>query len=432
LPPYLTNRPPKQLFYIVIYSNVYPGGEIRGQYLANNKVFSQLGPEQTIPRASGSNSRGLAIGTYSYYNPRRLMAINLQHNVLNPTAVEIRVAPAGSVGPLVTTLHGAAAPVIDQFQLTVGEEVEFFDDGFYIQVLSTANPNGEIRGQMVPIDSGPEAAFTTRLNGQNENPPTLSSAVGCGLFTYDCSSQLFEYLIFHNVPSPTSAIVEQAINGSTGTTLFGLSRATSPIFGSISLSLEEEYLLYSLQLYVNIISLNDPQGEIRGNINVQYQYYAYLSGSQENPPVTTSSIGCATFFFAGNRTMNYDIEHSVPSPVSTNFDIGATGQNGRFSFSFPNTVSPVQGTIELDDDELSNLVEGLTYIQITSTAYSSGEIRGQIFRVNPCTVTQDNGISAPAPPQPFITNPNFNINTGSSVSASLLVFILALAFAFLW
>jgi len=419
-------------FYITIFTNVYPAGEIRGQFLASDKFYARMGPEETIPRATGTNSRGLAVGTYSFYNPRRLMSINLQHNVLNPTAVEIRVAQAGRVGPLVTRLRNAVAPVIDSYQLTVGEEIEFFDDDFYIQVLSKANPNGEIRGQFAPMDSGPDAAFTTRLNGQNQNPPTLSSAVGCGLFTYDCQTRLFEYLIIHNVPAATSAIVEQAINGSTGTTLFGLSRAQSPIFGFRYLSLEEEFLLYSLQLYVNIISINNPQGDIRGNINVENQYFTYLSGSQINPPITTGSIGCATYFFTNNRTMNYDIQHTVPFPIATDFIIGATGQNGRFAFSFPNTVSPIQGTVDLDDDELANLVDGLVYINVRSTANFNGEIRGQIFRVNPCTVTRDNGISAPAPPQPFITNPNFNINSGSSVSASLLVVFIAFAFAFLW
>jgi len=420
------------LFYITIFSNVYPLGEVRGQYLATNKFYASLTPGQTIPSSSGTNSAGLAVGTYSYYNPRRLMAINLQHNVLNPTAVEIRAGSPGLVGPLVTRLRTAVAPVIDSFQLTVGEEVEFLDDEFYIQVLSQANPNGEIRGQVLPIDSGPQAAFTSRLNGQNENPPTLSSAVGCAIFTYDCSSQLFEYLVFHNVQSATSAIIEQAVNGSTGAALFGLSRAQSPIFGFNYLSLEEEYLLYSLQLYVNIISTNNPQGEIRGNINVQYQYYAYLSGTQINPPITTGSLGCATFSFGNNRTMNYDIEHSVAFPLSTEFSLGAYGQNGLYQFSFPNTASPIQGSVDLDDDELANLVEGFTYVTVRSSTYFSGEIRVQIFRVNPCTVTRDNGISAPAPPQPFITNPNFNINAGSSVAASLLVVIFALAFAFLW
>ena len=52
--------------------------------------------------------------------------------------------------------------------------------------------------------------------------------------------------------------------------------------------------------------------QIRGQIGVEYQFYSYLSGTNVVPPVTTSSVGCATFrLSSNNQALDYDIHHSV-------------------------------------------------------------------------------------------------------------------------
>lgn len=72
-----------------------------------------------------------------------------------------------------------------------------------------------------------------------------------------------EYLVFHNVEEATGAFVHAGSPGNNGAIRFSLSRAKSPIYGLVELNAEEEYLLYTNQLYFNIISAEFSSGEVR-------------------------------------------------------------------------------------------------------------------------------------------------------------------------
>jgi hypothetical protein len=134
-----------------------------------------------------------------------------------------------------------------------------------------------------------------------------------------------------------------------------------------------------------------------------------LSGENERPEIETEGRGTATFMLAGNQ-LTFNIEYSDLSGVATlahihgpasldtsagvlvnlqPFNGGAFGTNGTFT-----------GTVTLDPDQLSALVDGRTYVNIHTVLNGGGEIRGQIFpKVNaiPFTAALSGAAERPTP-----------------------------------
>ena len=151
--------------------------------------------------------------------------------------------------------------------------------------------------------------------------------------------------------------------------LVTISSHSSPIYGSVLLSDEEELLLYSRELFVLITSEQFPSGEIRGQITVDFDFWAYLSGTSVVSPVTTPAVGIATMTLQGdqNRRVDYSIFHSVEFPLRVNINVARAGSNGPLDIVFPSVFSPIRGDdIVLDDDELEAFATEGSYISILS------------------------------------------------------------------
>jgi hypothetical protein len=200
----------------------------------------------------------------------------------------------------------------------------------------------------------------------------------------------------HTIRDAQSVLIGVGLEGTAGPSIFFVNSQTlSSVYGSFFLSYDEEYYLYTNQLFVMVNSNDYPSGEIRDQIGTLYDFYAYMSGTFVNGAVSTSALGCATFTLTdSNRTFNYDIFHSVSSPIEITLNVGADGEEGPVDRVFPGTHSPIKGNdFILDDDEIDNIAHNNMYVQIRSDVYQyPGEIRGQLKRVKPCI------------PQPYYLN----------------------------
>ena len=99
------------------------------------------------------------------------------------------------------------------------------------------------------------------------------SATGCAIASFDCIRRVLEVLVVHNKADAVSA---QALRGDN--TLFPLPRGASPIFMSRVLRPREEETLYQQQLRLEVL---DADGDVlEGTLNTEYDFYAYLTGSQ--------------------------------------------------------------------------------------------------------------------------------------------------------
>ena len=228
-----------------------------------------------------------------------------------------------------------------------------------------------------------------------------SDNTGCGIFSFDCESKLFEFIVMHTIRNSVSVNIGFGKIGEDGPTLYSVnSRNISAVFGSRYLSYEEEYYLYTDQLFVTVSSGDFPEAEIRGQISTNFDFYAYLSGTFVSSPITTAAVGCATFLYTNRtRVFDYAIYHSVESPIEVTMSVGAEGQEGVVDRIFPAVSSPIRGdSFILDDDEIEALAYENLYVQVVSTSYPYvGEIRGQIKRIKPCKPNDDNQLSLSEP-----------------------------------
>jgi hypothetical protein len=109
-----------------------------------------------------------------------------------------------------------------------------------------------------------------------------------------------------------------------------------------------------------------------------------ITGGQEAPnPVTTQATG--TFQGTYNKDTNvltYSITYANVTPTNMHFHKGAPGVAGpvEIGIGSPPYSSPVNGTANLSEAQEVDLLAGNWYVNIHSSAYPAGEIRGQIIR----------------------------------------------------
>lgn len=110
----------------------------------------------------------------------------------------------------------------------------------------------------------------------------------------------------------------------------------------------------------------------------QAVYRFSLDGTQEVPEVATLASGTCLGALKGTDDLEVICSHDVASPVAAQIHFGARGMNGPSVKNFDSAVSPMSGSWSLSASDLVALLGGDFYVNISSTDYPDGEIRGQI------------------------------------------------------
>ncbi|MCA9896675.1 MAG: CHRD domain-containing protein [Ardenticatenaceae bacterium] len=120
------------------------------------------------------------------------------------------------------------------------------------------------------------------------------------------------------------------------------------------------------------------------------RYYANLTGGQELPAVTTSAYGRAGFEFDESASsMSYIIRTNIAAPTAAHIHCAPAGQNGPVGVTLQLRAATGHGTITKPDtnnacgwtsvaDVMSAIQNGNAYINVHTSAFPTGEIRGQI------------------------------------------------------
>jgi hypothetical protein len=110
-------------------------------------------------------------------------------------------------------------------------------------------------------------------------------------------------------------------------------------------------------------------------------FTASASGSQEVPPTNSQATGSGTFTYdpaAGTITYNFNIQGSLTSTETmAHLHRGAPGVNGPVIVPLPVGASK-SGTAPFPAEEVANLRAGNFYINVHTTQFPGGEIRGQL------------------------------------------------------
>ena len=115
-------------------------------------------------------------------------------------------------------------------------------------------------------------------------------------------------------------------------------------------------------------------------------YEATLSGAQEVPPAATSASGMAEVMYNQNTSvLSWKVTYTGLSAAATAGHIhgpAAMGANAGVKVPFaPNvTAQPIAGEMKIALGDYADLAAGLYYVNIHSTQFPGGEIRGQLKR----------------------------------------------------
>ncbi len=244
---------------------------------------------------------------------------------------------------------------------------------FYMNVHTSVNPGGEIRGDLTPV-SGQFITYAGELRGANETPPTGSSAVGAYFITIDTINKTLTWDVTTNVANPTLAHIHPGAAGTAGSPLITFASSASAFTngrtsGTTSIAGLSDTNFNNLinnpqNFYVNVHSTTNGGGEIRGQ----------LAPANENDMAVAGRVtnGLGQTFVTDARIFN----PSYDAPVVALLEYFASGTTANTLATATKIVDiPARGTAVLND------IAGSSGFNITGT----GAVR--VSSANPLVAT---------------------------------------------
>ena len=224
--------------------------------------------------------------------------------------------------------------------------------------------------------------FVFHLDGAQEVPESDSTARGGCFGQFDAGAATLSLLCTHNVIGPSVAHIHRGAAGTTGPAIFDLGDPISPIERTwTGMTPADIADLLAGNLYVNIHAGGRPEGEIRGQILPRtVDTYAFpLQASQEVPPTDSTATGNCTADLADNAASVFvQCTHDVDQLTDIHLHAAPPGVDGPAIFNYPLTSS-FSGTTPLSPRLIADFAAGFLYVNVHSTDYDTGEIRGQLI-----------------------------------------------------
>lgn len=226
-------------------------------------IFDLTG-DQEVPPVTTS-SRGGCLGKLD--EGATTFEVTCTHDVVGATLFHIHEAPFGVNGGIVFDLGDPTSPVNTTWSsMTAGEIAKLRAGDYYINLHTDGRPGGIVRGQIV------HESFDTLFfaDGSQQVPPSVSTATGtCVAELNDAATELTVGCT-HDVADVTAAHIHTGAPGVNGPVLLDFGDPTSPFADTKTGMTDIDVAnLAAGFLYVNIHSVEDPDGEIRGQITGQ-------------------------------------------------------------------------------------------------------------------------------------------------------------------
>lgn len=343
------------------------------------KTTVLMGAQESTPVATE------ATGYASFVVDSATLAISgdVSFTGFTATMAHIHTGAPGTNGAPVVTLtvdnnnHRATVP-----QSTVLTQTQFDDllaGNLYVNIHSTANPGGEIRGQIGRV------VVMANLSGTQEVPAVTTTATGVALFAVDPATLNLSGRITYTGITATAAHIHTGATGVNGTPAVTLTVAadSSTVPNDVKLTPTQFDDLLAGRLYVNVHSTAHTGGEIRGQLG-PVAMAATLEGTQESPtPVTTAASGRgAVVVDPDTLAISGGIVFSGVTATAAHIHTGAVGTSGSVLITLVMGSDGVSATVPagtvLTSTQYDDLVAENLYFNVHSAANPSGEIRGQI------------------------------------------------------
>ncbi|MEO7911304.1 MAG: CHRD domain-containing protein [Roseiflexaceae bacterium] len=316
-------------------------------------------------------------------------------NTLGPEiAAHIHKGAPGVAGPPIISLPTGNPKEGSPLSLDAQNVADLLAGLLYVNIHTAPNPNGEIRGQILPGGG----CFSTKLSGASETPESVGPGRGSGTLLLlpadpvtSTRKLIFDIQFSNLYAAETMAHIHKGAPKVIGPIIEPLPLG-SPKRGVLNIQAQTAEDLLAGLLYVNIHSLALMNGEIRGQI-LPFGggcYSATLSSSTEVPPNTSTATGKGTFFLTPptlttTLKLTYVITYSTTlTATAAHIHKGAQGTAPAGNIVFPlSTNNPITGTLTLNQQQAADLMSGLYYVNVHSATFTQGEIRGQIVQ-RPC------------------------------------------------
>lgn len=397
--------------YINVHTAANPNGEIRGQINSTTDWLYPvyLSPEQEVP-ALNSGATGTA-HVRLRADQSAVVIEGYAHNLSGDiTGAHVHMAETGVNGNVVKPLTVDGNKFSITWSKTDAENPltdelinDLMDGELYLNVHTSANPDGEIRGQItattLPTDTRAMSYFTTELTGGNEVPVVEGDGYGTVEMMLDGERDTvtLEARISGLSGNITGAHIHQGEAGANGPVVKALTVEDNRLTATWNRSDTEFPFTTSLlndlltgKLYVNVHTAANPDGEIRGQImsTLNKVYTVQLEGSQEVPTVNTDALGTARVMLSpDHRSITVKgIAHGLSGDITgAHIHMAPIGLSGAVvkpmvvtGNTFAVTWTPNDNNNPLTPNAVKQLMDGSFYLNVHTAANPNGEIRGQI------------------------------------------------------
>jgi hypothetical protein len=306
----------------------------------------------------------------------------------------------------------------------------------YVNVHTAANPNGEIRAQV--FASNFNVGFEALIDGSQEVPPVTTNAKALMLGRLNSSLDTLDYFLLYSGLTPTMAHLHDGAKGANGgvlVTLVPTTTSSNVFLGKIALTPALRTKLLKGDVYVNMHTSLNPNGEIRGQVytSLREGMVANLCSGQEVTANTSTAIGAAAI--SVNRAKTDVSVELVTTGLTGNASAGhihkgLKGANGAVYVGFPSISGNMNSGVYAlpTTGGGDSIVNGQTYLNVHTAANTGGEIRGQIGKTLeaqcvPVRVFELNGqtISVKIAPNPMTESVNMAFDSSVDMSGQLTI-----------
>lgn len=239
--------------------------------------------------------------------------------------------------------------------------------------------------------------FRASLLQTNEVAPlAFTGAYGMAMMTFEHPTHRLSYeLRVTGIPSATAVHIHRAPIGVNGPIVFdllgsGVLSDTAPLKGVVQLTPAQVADLFAGNYYVNVHTAAHPGGELRGQLFTREAVRAFgaqLNGEAEVPPVSSSGSGRALVILSDalDEFVFFVQVTGIPSATMAHIHQAPAGATGPVIFDLLalgggalDPATPISGTSPISPSQVTALREGDYYVNIHTSAFPAGELRGQL------------------------------------------------------
>lgn len=387
--------------YINFHTAANGGGEIRGQ-IAPVLYQASLNGVNERPNPNSSTGTGIAmfslVGTQLTFNItyRGLSGPAIAAHIHGPATMDAATGVMIDLAPFNAPGFSSNGTLSGRVALTADQAAALVDGLTYVNVHTSLNPGGEIRGQVLPQFTA--VPFTAPLTGLSERPTALTNdAAGSAFLSLEGDMLTFSINYSNLTGVATAAHIHGPATTAQATGIqIDLSPYKSGAFGSngtfagtVQLTPTQRAMVVNGQTYVNVHTAANPSGEMRGQV-APVLMRAYLSGAEERPtPIFTPGSALGSFTLVLNQ-LSFDVTYRnlpvaatlahIHGPAAINQTAGIIVDLVPFNGGSFGTNGSLMGTATLSTSTLNAIVDQQTYVNIHTGNNPGGELRGQLTR----------------------------------------------------